>query len=239
MHDIRYDAVHDEIVVPNPFGQAVLTFRGGAQGEEPPIRIIQGPSTQLEDVQRLDIDPAHNEIFVPSGESILVFPREATGNAEPIRIIRTASTGPQSGSAGAAGAISGAPVAGAHDLITLARGNSIVMFNRTDNGTVKPRSVIRGPKTGIVRIIQIQVLPSGWIVAAQPGIREDQEPEGVFVGVWNVRDNGDVPPRWKIAGDKTLLKKPRGVAVNPKNKELIIADMRLNAVLTFYFPEIF
>jgi hypothetical protein len=33
--------------------------------------------------------------------------------------------------------------------------------------------------------------------------------------------------------------KPRGVVLNPKNKELIIADMRLNAVMTFYYPEIF
>ena len=29
------------------------------------------------------------------------------------------------------------------------------------------------------------------------------------------------------------------VALNPQNKELIVADMRLNAVLTYYFPEIF
>jgi len=40
-------------------------------------------------------------------------------------------------------------------------------------------------------------------------------------------------------GPNSLLKKPRGVALNPKNKELIIADMRLNSVLTYYFPEIF
>lgn len=31
----------------------------------------------------------------------------------------------------------------------------------------------------------------------------------------------------------------RGVAVNPKNKELIVSDKRLNAVLMFYFPEMF
>ncbi len=35
------------------------------------------------------------------------------------------------------------------------------------------------------------------------------------------------------------MKKPRGVALNPKHKELIVSDMRLNTVLTFYFPEIF
>ena len=45
MHDIRYDAVHDEIIVPVPYAQAILTFRGGANGQEGPIRIIQGMKT--------------------------------------------------------------------------------------------------------------------------------------------------------------------------------------------------
>jgi hypothetical protein len=31
----------------------------------------------------------------------------------------------------------------------------------------------------------------------------------------------------------------RGVAVNPNHKEVIITDKRLNAILTYYFPELF
>jgi len=83
MHDIRYDEIHDhdEIVVSNPFAQAILTFRGDADGEEAPIRIIQGPKTQLEDPDRLEVDPVHNEIFVPNNrDSILVFRRDAQGD---------------------------------------------------------------------------------------------------------------------------------------------------------------
>ena len=55
------------------------------------------------------------------------------------------------------------------------------------------------------------------------------EPEGTFVGVWSVNDNGDVPPRWAIGGPQSTLKKPRGVALDPKNKELIVTAMRLNS----------
>ncbi len=52
--------------------------------------------------------------------------------------------------------------------------------------------------------------------------------------------HGGVAPRWKIpTGPASTLKKPRGVVLDPKNKELIVADMRLNAILTYYFPEIF
>ena len=54
-----------------------------------------------------------------------------------------------------------------------------------NSGNVKPLGVIQGPQTRIVRINQIQMQPSkGWIVAAQPGKYEDQEPEGALGRVW-------------------------------------------------------
>ena len=238
MHDIKYDAVHDEFLVVNPFAQAVLTFRGGADGEEPPIRVIQGPGTQLRDLQRIDVDPINNEIFVPSGGSILVFNRESNGNVEPKRVIRGPNTRLRQVETVAVDPARDMLSVGA-ELLTLPRGAGIAMFNRSASGDAKPRAVITGPKTEIYRIIQIRITPKGWMVAAMPGIREDQEPEGVFVGVWHITDNGDVAPRWKLHGPGTTLLKPRGVALNPKNQEVIIADMRLNSVLTFYFPEIF
>src|ERR1019366_2927711 len=95
-HDLRYDPVNDEIYATNPRGQAILVFRGAGKGEEPPIRIIQGPHTQLigadRSVQRLDVDAVHNEIFVPSGPSVLVFSREANGDVAPIRVIQGPDT---------------------------------------------------------------------------------------------------------------------------------------------------
>lgn len=251
MHDIRYDAVHDEIFVNNPFAQAILVFRGSARGEEPPIRIIQGPHTRLEgQVDRLDIDPVHNELYIPNHEKILVFPRDGNGDVAPLRII----TGPDT----KLSEVESLAVDPVHNVIVAAgarpptapgqgqsqadqgEGGALLIFNRADSGNVKPLGIIQGPKTRIVRINQIQIQPTkGWIIAAQPGKYEEQEPEGVFVGVWSIHDNGDVPPRWFIGGPKSQMKKPRGVALNAKNKELIVADMRLNTVLTYYFPEIF
>src|SRR5579864_5336174 len=88
MHDIRYDAVHDELVVPVPYAQAIVTFRGGADGQEAPIRTIQGPHAGSIG-SRLDVDPIHNEIFTYSGvrNEITVFAREANGDVAPIRVI--------------------------------------------------------------------------------------------------------------------------------------------------------
>ena len=57
MHAIHYNADRDEIVVPNQFAQAILTFRGSARGEEPPIRVIQGSRTQMRGSSGVVIDP--------------------------------------------------------------------------------------------------------------------------------------------------------------------------------------
>src|SRR5581483_174003 len=89
---IVYDPVHDEFTVPQQFGQAILTFRGAADGQEPPIRVIQGPKTQLTAPDRLDVDYVHNEIFVPMGDVILVYPRDAQGDVAPIRTIKGPDT---------------------------------------------------------------------------------------------------------------------------------------------------
>lgn len=249
MHDIRYDAIHDEFIVTNPFAEAILVFAGNTNGDQPPIRIIQGPKTRMTGADRVEVDPIHDEIFVPTGKEVLVFPRTANGDVAPIRSIK----GPDTKLAGGSSAAAVDPV---HNLLVIGNGGtarvrpdfmgqsglgSIAIFNRTDEGNVKPLRMIQGPKSGIIRINQMAVYPPRkLVVATQPGEADDMEPEGVFVGVWSLDDNGDVPPIWKInASSKTEMKKARGVALDPKNKELILADMRLNAVLTYYFPEMF
>src|ERR1051326_393675 len=101
MHDIHYNALRDEFYVANPFAQAVLTFRGGAQGEEPPIRLIQGPKTSLQNPAVLEVDNVNNEIFVPLGAEIPVFPLTANGDVAPSRVLRGKVSGWTAGSGSA------------------------------------------------------------------------------------------------------------------------------------------
>jgi hypothetical protein len=249
MHDIRYDAVHDEILATNPFARALLVFRGGADGEEAPIRVIQGSKTDLGDPtryaggpDRLDVDPVHDEIFVPDGSRVLVYDRRASGNVAPIRVLQGPDTLLDD-----EGTLAVDPV---HNVFAVAqditpagstRMSHILTFNRTAAGNTKPNGEIHGDKTEIVRINQmIMYPPKGWIIAAQPGFIDVQKPEGVFIGVWHINDKGDAPPRFKIGGTvKGVMLKPRGVTINPKYKELLVADMRLNAILTYSVPELF
>src|SRR5581483_8585288 len=90
MHDIRYSAKRDEIYVTNPFAQAILAFRGSAGANEAPLRVIQGPKTQLGSEDTLEIDDVHNEILIPSGDHILAYPIDGNGDIAPLRVARPA-----------------------------------------------------------------------------------------------------------------------------------------------------
>lgn len=246
MHDIRYDPVNDEFLVGNSHAQAILVFAGGTDGDTAPIRYIQGPQTQLEGPDRLDVDTVHDEIFVPDRDRILVFPRKANGDVAPTRIIRGRDTQLRSAASVSVDPVNNRLVVGLNKNRDNPRepepaNGALLIFNRNDNGNVQPGGVIRGPRSGIIRITQMAVYPPRkLLIATQPGEVLDMEPENAFVGIWSLDDTGDVPPRWKIKADpKSTMLKPRGVVLDPKHKELIVADMRLNAVLTFYFPEIF
>ena len=253
IHDMAYDPVRDEIVVPQFYLQGILTFRGSANGDEAPIRVISGPHTQITNPARIALDPVHNEIYIPSGDRLLVFPRDAQGDVAPIRIIE----GPDTQLSASTVQID--PV---HNLIIVGggafgertpeerarqqvisgdrgeRGGQVLIFNRTDNGNVRPLRVIRGPNSKLTRVGLMAVYPpKELILVGVPG-GENTSPNN-FVGVWSELDNGDVPPRWRIGGPNSVLRQVRGLTLDPKNKSVIISDKYVNAVMTFYFPEIF
>src|SRR5947199_10499360 len=91
MHSLAYDSIHDEIIVNSPLAQAILIFRGGANGEEAPIRVIQGPQTQILGVGAMDkvtVDPETGEIYLPTAKhNIVVFPYGAKGDVAPTRVL--------------------------------------------------------------------------------------------------------------------------------------------------------
>ncbi len=251
MHDIRYNEVRDELYVTNPFAQAILTFSGNTDAQQAPIRIIQGPKTLLGGIDTLEVDTVNDELLVPDGDHVLVFPRAGNGDVAPLRIVKGGDKmGWRPGGGIAVDPVHNVLVtdgtvvgAGKDGYETRYEGNrdTIFIFDRLANGEVKPLRKIRGPKTGIFGIRQIQIYPkNGWIVVSQITSGDIAEPEGTFIGVWSIYDNGDVPPRWRIdSKPSNIMKKPRGVALNPKNKEILVSDMRLNAILTFSLPEIY
>ena len=250
MHGIAYDPVHDEIIVPVHLAGAVLVFPANASGEEVPIRVIQGPHTGLLRPETTCVDLQHGEIFVgeDGGKDILVFPRGASGDVAPLRIIRGPKTGLDE--------VRGVAVDPLRNLLVVAsrslKGTTgVFVFNRTDDGDVTPRAVIAGPRTGILRIRQVDVDPEqGKIFVAVKNNVESYRFDAIspspwnaekpgFIGVWDIADNGDIPPRAMIKGPASGLIWPAGVAFNRRDREIYTIDSVRNDLSSFLMPEFF
>jgi hypothetical protein len=263
-HGIAYDSTNDEIIAPNPLAASVVIFRGGADGEEAPIRTIQGARTGLSRPETVAVDEKNNELFVgdPGDRRVLVYRRDAPGDTPPLRTIQGAKTQLLQ--------IVGLAVDPVRDLLVVSTYSrlpggvtGLLIYGRTDQGDVAPKRVIAGPKTGIVRLRQIAVDPeTGRIYAAiinneyLPPYDVDKPRAGLdpnvelpspwstgsegFIGVWDdERDNGDVPPRSVIKGRSTGIVHPAGVGFNAKDGEVIAPDAIWNGLFTFPKPELF
>ena len=218
VHGIAYDPVRDEIYVTNALADAVLVFRAGANGAEPPVRVIQGPCTGMVNPHAISLDLEHREILVSSlsARAIAVFPMDADGNFTPIRYIK----GPKT----RLGHTVGMGVDPETNVLVVANSEDVLFFDRTATGDVAPMGEIKGEHTGIRdepweleihkgRIFlaasnhlhvnlynQVTLKPEYSDGHAQ--VPEDPwlNPELGFIGVWNVRDRGDVPPARRSVG---------------------------------------
>jgi len=257
IHGFDYDPVKDEIVVPQFHAQAILTYRGGANGDEAPIRMIQGPDVKIANTDKVIIDGIHRETYVPVIGAIMVFPSDANGNVAPIRVLKGPDTGiPPKGSLPPAVAVD--PI---HDLLIVGGGGGLMFFNRTDSGNVKPRSILRAagnagmgapylyPERGLI-FTTVRPRRNGEArgaaeAAANPGTvgneNYNQYSETSYVGVWSINDSGEAAPRWVIAAPPNgPLRDPVGtVTVDAKRQDVFVPDRYTNSIYIYHVPEIF
>ncbi|OFW36713.1 MAG: hypothetical protein A3J28_10485 [Acidobacteria bacterium RIFCSPLOWO2_12_FULL_60_22] len=240
-HDIGIDSVKDEIVVPNPFAEAILIYRGGANGDEPPIRVIQGPKTMIGYTDNVAVDSVHGEIFAAQfrTDAVLVFSRDANGNVPPIRILRGPKTKLDRPFR--------VDVDPANNLLAVTTIQGLWIFNRTDNGDVAPRQIIAGPKTGIggenSLIMKPLFYPQGRKIFVAGGTKYGAQGEdglrGGRISIWKYEDNGDVAP-WAVL-PSTPVTEFRGtngsMALDPENKELILVTA--GQIYVYHLPEVF
>jgi hypothetical protein len=267
-HGIIYDPGHDEVFASAPLAGAIVVFKGGQQGDQAPIRVIQGDKTRIHDPWELAVDDLHDELDVADVEqaAILVFKRDADGNSRPLRVIR----GPKTGMVGTSG-VAVDPERNLIVAMTFASGGSgghthrggggLFIFDRTADGDVAPKGVIRGPRTGIIAGWHVAV-HNGRIFASAnnleyrppydsggfapregckgPPMAPLTKPQHVgFIGIWNITDNGDIPPRAIIRGPTTELVEPGGIVLDPNDGELFVTDPVKGGVFGFDVPELF
>jgi hypothetical protein len=244
MHDMAYDAVHDEIVVTSALAQALLTFKGDANGEEAPIRIIQGDKTGILAEGALDkvtIDAEHGEYYITTPrQEVRVFAREATGNAAPIRVLSGPDTqlavGRQKdGIFEGKGGNPSIRIDPIHNLLLVPVNDysntsqalnepKILVFDRTANGNTKPRAVIRGASLGAI------YPPKNRLIDHRKGYFE----------IWNVPTTGEATqPIMRIPAALEPRESGGVIVLDAAHKEVIVATAAGNTIKTFSIPELF
>jgi len=73
---------------------SITVYPRTASGDAAPLRVIQGPKTQMNWPTGIAFDPRSNELFVANdmGDSILVFNASASGDVAPIRVLKGPKT---------------------------------------------------------------------------------------------------------------------------------------------------
>ena len=234
-HAIAVDQKNDEIVVPNPYAEAILFFSGSASGDAPPIRAIQGPKTLLEENDELAIDTLHGEVIVPTRQAILVFSRLANGDVAPLRVI----AGPKT----QINRARGIAVDPANNFLAVGNRDplGILIFKLDDQGDVAPRAIITGPNTGIYATKGFTVNPERTELIATVearGVQVSRNAGESFVGIWNYSDNGNVAPKAMLKGSTTMLIAPRGAALDFEHQEMFVIDKVQNAFFAYSWQKI-
>jgi DNA-binding beta-propeller fold protein YncE len=123
---------------------SVNVYDRAASGDTPPLRVIQGPKTQLNWPAAIAVDERNGELFVANdiGDSVLVFAADAAGDVAPIRAIKgplTLMDGP-----------SGVYVDTKNNEVWVANyGNhTMTVFAPNADGNVAPKRVIRSGPSG-------------------------------------------------------------------------------------------
>jgi DNA-binding beta-propeller fold protein YncE len=264
-HGVTYDPAHDEIFASQIETGAVVVFRGDVDGEQAPIRIIQGGRTRLHHPWQMGLDLKHEELYVDDfvindSGGILVFKRDANGDEPPLRMIAGSKSQMSRPAGVAVDPETNLVVAATMTRLSQKRDDlgGVFIFNRTDDGNVAPLRVIAGPHTGIYsawhvatyekhiyatisNIIWKPTFDMGGF-ACRPGVTKPSpwvwnHPPG-FVGVWRESDDGDQPPRAIIGGGDSGVYGPVGLVLDPRDGEVMVTDQR-NQLYTFLVPQIF
>ncbi len=231
-YGIAVDEENQELFLTVEFPPKVVAYRKMAEGDEKPLRVLEGQHTRLEDAHGIAIDTKNQWMFVanhghssnpriPGGgsfnpPSITVYPLKASGDTAPIRII----AGPQTQMNWPAGIYldqEAGELYVANDVE-----NSVLVFRTTDEGDAAPLRVLKGSRTGLEN-------PTGVFVEAK-----NQELVVANMGnhsatVYPRTASGNIPPLRTIrsapAGQVALaIGNPGAVGYDSKREEILVPN---------------
>ncbi len=203
---IAVDESTKELFLTVQHDSAVVVFPKEAQGEDPPIRLLQGDNTRLADPHGMALDPKNGLIYVANHGSVhQVRPPDQASGERPGRRQRERKPFWPLMRADA--------VPGSGRMVP----PSINVYAKDASGDAPPLRVIEGPKTQL-----------NW----PTGVAVDPEHNELFVAndggssilVFKASASGDVAPIRVLKGSKSLVKNPTGVFLDSKNHELWVAN---------------
>ena len=203
---VTLDQTHQEILLTVQHDSAIVVYRKQADGDEAPVRSIQGNRTGLADPHGIAIDPRDDVIFTANYGST----HDVDGNLTP-------RTGVPSGGKGRDKA--NWPFGREYSVPGSGRigAPSITVHARMAKGNAPPLRVISGDKTQL-----------NW----PTGLAFDPERRELFVAndmgpsilVFDAAASGNVAPKRVLKGSDTKLANPTGVFVDGKNTELWVTN---------------
>jgi DNA-binding beta-propeller fold protein YncE len=193
------DEPNQELMMTVQDPDAVVTFKKSAKDQDAPVRLLQGPKTQMGDPHGLAIDPKANLIYVTN------WGIHNSRRMDP-------PTGPR--------AKPNWPIGlGANAIMGTGRWDlpSITVYRKDAQGDVAPLRVIKGPKT-------MMNWPSS--IAVHPDRNElfVANDTGDSITVYRADAEGDVAPIRVIKGPRSMVKNPLGVTLDVANNELWVAN---------------
>ena len=231
-YGIAVDEEAQELFLTVQHENEVVVYHKDAQGEDKPIRTLEGAHVRLADPHGIAIDTKNNLMFVGnqgstkqkniagSGKfvppSINIYPLRADGDTAPLRVLE----GPHTQLNWPAHLA----VDREHGELYVANdaGDSILVFHETDNGDIAPTRVLKGSRTQIKN-------PTGVVI-------DTANDELVVANMGNHRATvyhrtaaGDAPPirtiRSAAEGIPALqIGNPGAVAYDTKRDEIIVPN---------------
>jgi hypothetical protein len=203
---IVVDEAHGEALFTVQHDSAIVTYRRNADGQESPIRMVQGDLTGLQDPHGIALDPRDDVVFIANFGST----HDVSGSIKPRQGVGSADNkdGKANWPLGREFAIPGSGTINEP---------SIVVHRRGASGNVRPIRVIKGSRTQL-----------NW----PTGVSFDPQARELFVAndaansvlVFDAAASGDVAPKRVIKGAKTKLANPTGIFADVKNRELWITN---------------
>ena len=216
---IMVDEKNQELFLTVQHDSAVVVFHKMAEGDEAPIRLLQGDHTRLADPHGIALDMKNDLMFVTNHGSVHQV-RADSGSARDL--FREGSHRGRNAGKANWPLDRDRAVPGSGRILP----SSISVYPRNARGDTAPLRIIQGPQTQLN-------WPSGIAVDPERGELFVANDAGDSILVFSASASGDVAPLRVLKGPKSLIKNPTGLYLDLTNDELWVSNFGNNTATVY------